>query len=332
MKKLFTLSALTLSLVGGIQAQNRGITRSERTMQIPTVLAPSGPSSTSVNAIVYDTLRPGSYDLACFTATYYNYNNHGGYLLGTNQYNDLEKAERFVHAGNFTVKSVFIAFSLYTNASTPNINAVAYQVNGTEVDTSTRVLSDPVPLSSIDTSGNYTQFTFTTTAGFTDAVIVGYTIPDGSSGDTINGWTTPAHLYPADRAACTSGDSLNPTAYERESDGTYNSFYQVYGTSGDLLIIPVIQFDDAVATLPLMAAETRVYPVPASKSLSVFMPANLKGQANWTLTGMDGKVAQQGSHSGSDMFFVPRAELSGVYMLRINTLAGPITKRVVFAN
>lgn len=338
MKRLLTLAAAVLALSTAASAQNRVVAGSRSFARA--AMRPALPSTASVSALVSDTLQPDTFGQPCGDSikVYYSTDTAGinGYINGTNGYADLEKGQAYIRQGNASVTGAIAYVPFATSATNPDLHAAVYSFDNSSgfPDEATRVESDPVPLTTIpQVSGQtfragFITFEFPNPVAVADSFVVMVTVPDGTTaGDTVTIAST--------RIGCASDKALS---YERWEDGTLNDIRTTYSdpSTGDIVnfdffVWPIIQFDDnTTATLATLSNATRVAPVPAQQSLAVLLPANVKG-AQWEMIATDGKVARKGSFAGFHTT-IDRANLNGVYTLRLQTTAGPIVKRVIFAN
>jgi hypothetical protein len=324
MKSFFTFALLVFSCLVA-QAQNSAIFSQAKVKGPIIPLAPTMPFAKGA-AILDDTLQRGTINGcgADSLLTYYIFNNGSGILTGPNTQGNKEVGQKFRHAGRFHILGVAVA-TVIKNKNNPDIFVNAYRAANsragliTYVDTSTRVPSDPTPLSTLRTS-SYNLFNFSDTTSFTDSVVLAVTIPSGVSGDTITVYSTTN--------GCT--DKHNNSYVLTKGKKGLLTMAASLGFIGDLGIAVIIEFDNTpAATLVNLSKATSVMPIPANKELLVTLPGNVRGNNSWVLTSMDGKLARTGT-SGSLAFSIQRGELQGVYSLRINTFAGPIIKRVVF--
>lgn len=338
MKRLLTLAAAVLAFSTTASAQSRVVAGSRSFTRA--IMRTTPPSIASVSALVSDTLYPGTYSQPCGDSikVYYSTDTAGinGYINGTNGYGDLEKGQAYIRQGSASVTGAIAYVPFATSATNPDLHAAVYSFDNSTgfPDESSRVESDPEPLTSIPRVSGQTfragfiTFEFPNTVSVADSFVVMVTVPDGTTaGDTVTIAST--------RIGCASDKALS---YERWEDGTLNDIRTTYSdpSTGDIVnfdffVWPIIQFDDnTTATLATLTNATRVAPVPTEKLLAVLLPTNVKG-AQWEMIAADGKVARTGSFSGFQTT-IDRGNLNGVYTLRMLTTAGPIVKRVIFAN
>jgi hypothetical protein len=329
MKKLFTLVALVLIGSASANAQSLNLTPTNH-FASKSLTAGRALSPASVTAIVRDTLFPPAFDRQCGdTITYYTIG-ASGIATGTNSVNLTELGTKVKRAGAFTVQQAFAFFFEAASVTNPDIFARAYQMNRfNAVDTGavSRSESDPSPLSSIRTRV-YSNFLFSTPKTYNDSALITIQIPSGASGDTIALATT--------RVGCQSSGRTDTVGYVTSFVKFNNVFRQlrkvIRGFTVDIAIVGVIEYDDAPVSVRDLTGETFVYPVPATSELNVVLPGNLKGSTEWSIVGMDGKVARTGKHSGSHMLVLSGEGLQGVYALRLSSKYGTINKRVIFSN
>ena len=150
-----------------------------------------------------------------------------GYLLGTNIYGDLAKAEKYtVSSANYQIKA--IQAYLYVKGTT---DAVTFNVwNDNSGTPGTVVASQTVTLGSLamgyNTINLSTPYTFTTNPA---TFYVGFNIPSGATGDTI---------------AVASNDGTNGIAnagFEQWSDNSWNAYSSAtdYGANLDNFLFPI---------------------------------------------------------------------------------------------
>jgi hypothetical protein len=324
MKSLFTAALLVVACASAEAQSSASFTQATLAGRVRPF---AGPSTIAKGAaIVDDTLQRGTIN-SCgqdSLLTYYNFVDGSGVLTGPNTRGNKEFGQKFRHKGSFHILGIGVA-TFNTNKTNPDIYANAYRAATTKaglvtfVDTSTRVQSDPTPLSSFQTN-SYNLINFSDTTSFKDSVIVAITVPSGVAGDTLTLFST--------KNGCT--DKHNDSYLLAKGKKGLLTMQSLVGFAGDLGILAIIEFDNApLATLLNLSSATTVRPIPAQKELMVVLPGNVRGNNSWVLTGMDGKEARTGT-SSSLVFGIERGELQGVYSLRIHTSAGPITKRVVF--
>lgn len=111
---------------------------------------------------------------------------NGGYLNGTNGYGDVEKAQAFVSSQMYGVTSALVLFGAKENVIGGNLYAYVYSFDTATGGPGTLLgTSSPVTLSAVDTSLNFTTFSFPTPvlAGTNGAFFISILVETG--GDTV---------------------------------------------------------------------------------------------------------------------------------------------------
>lgn len=133
-------------------------------------------------AVAIDTLVP--YPAGCDSALYLTGSTNGGYVMGTNGYGDLEKAQLFPTTGSGTVTDIMVFFGAKEIVGTPdNITAKIYSGTGAGGPTTLLGTSDPVSVTNVDTSGAFTVFTFNTPVSYSGDFFA--SIEVGTGNDTV---------------------------------------------------------------------------------------------------------------------------------------------------
>jgi len=239
MKKVVLTVAGVVALSGLMTAQDRVVNSTGINENLKFDLLNTSnfkPSSTC-----YDTLMNFS---PTATLTVYRAGTHG-YVAGTNDYNDLEKAE-------------FFAANTYTNISNPVVNAVIVifyrSISGTKGTMGNP--NTPVNLIIYDGDGvngpSTSAGSFTATIGSIVAAASStssaiYYIYSGSPisipNPTVGFFASvqiPDGTVAGDTAVIFSASVTNNTAWEKWDDGTWHSFVAAWNVKMSLAIIPVI--------------------------------------------------------------------------------------------
>jgi hypothetical protein len=224
MKKIYILAVLVTFVSFGFAQKHVGKPISTKSISIN---SESRSTTDTLYAVPWQTVN------ACDSFFIYGVSG-GGYVTGTNNYGDLEKAQKFSLTGltnPIQVTNILAPFWTNTPTSTANIVMKIYSVNTTTKGPQTLLgTSNAVTISQIVTGG-MTNFTFTTPVTVTTSFFASFVVP---SADT-------AVVYES-KQGCWSNDSL---AFELWSPapGTWHSMYASWGTTGfqmDLAIFPVI--------------------------------------------------------------------------------------------
>ncbi len=261
-------------------------------------------------------------------------NCRAGYLSGNNQFGDKEKLMKFYWPYSGTIRRALMATGAKTQTNaTANTYAVAYNVmpDGSP-DSSSRTLSSAIRMVSVVDNG-YTTYTFSNAPFFADSFFVGIVLPT-TPGDTIAVYSSPLGTPPC------AGPGTN-RAWERQADGSFvaMSSPSAWGVApwfwnAELLIAAEVRYDDVIATKDLLGKLVSVRPVPAENNVMVSLPSNIAGSTTWQILTSDGRVVNSSTAANSSAFVqIERGNLpAGVYTLRLNTVGGPVNKRIVFSN
>jgi len=195
------------------------------------------------------------------------------------------------------------------------------------VDTNSRKLSDPSPLSTL-TNRNLNTFTFSDTTTFQDSVIITIQVPagNGTSGDNLVLYVTDTVCYG------TVPGRVDAYTLQRGQRGLRRINERIQRFTIDIPITAIIEYDNTPVSIKTLESVTSVHPIPATNEIFIGLPGNLNGQTNWEILSMTGQVIRSGKHAGEHTFIINSEGLQGVYTLRLSSYAGPITKRVVFQN
>jgi hypothetical protein len=334
MKKLYSLALVLLVSVCAAQAQQAMDEVNGNQISLPASTLPQP------WALVNDTLEPKFRAIAdpfCDTISIYcSVNTHCryGYRTGNNQFNDREKLTKYYYPQSGTVQAAFFRCGgkKMANGTSPTY-AVVYGVGSDGLpDTNDRNLSTSVPFSRVTNGTAYTAYTFANAAIFADSFYVGMVLPT-TVGDSIGIYQSRLGLtrHPA---ACAANSGSR--SYERLADGSFVSMKTTKWNNMDaeMMMTIIVRYDNGVATKDLLTRLVKVAPVPSEGYIDVTLPANIKGATTWQILSADGKVVSQSIGKDEAAFFqVNRGTLqAGVYTLRLNTIGGPVNKRIIFAD
>ncbi|MFN3951551.1 MAG: T9SS type A sorting domain-containing protein [Thermaurantimonas sp.] len=113
---------------------------------------------------------------------------NGGFVAGTNGYGDLEKAQRIATNTIGKIHSVLVAFGGKTIVGTADeYNTIIYNVNATNGAPSATSIgtSASVSSSNIDTTGQFTKFSFATPVDYSGPFFASVVVGGGTRNDTI---------------------------------------------------------------------------------------------------------------------------------------------------
>ncbi len=179
-----------------------------------------------------DTMIPGSLSAAgCDTP--FLYTSASGFVCGTNEYGDYEKAQLYDFTGNGNIVAVLVAFAAKIDIDGGNVIGTAYTSNAGVPDVSLGT-TPAVTVSNCDTSGLLTVFMFTSPVAVSDNFFVGFDVQAlYATGDSIGAYIT--------KDGCFSGTQR---AYEQWSDGTWYPFNdgtnQTWQLDADMFVFPVV--------------------------------------------------------------------------------------------
>lgn len=179
---------------------------------------------------VNDTIAPGLTSTCSGAGPYLIGSSNGGYVSGTNGYGDLEKAQALYDAGRGNVYSVMALFGGKTagdgNGSfMANLYAVTPTGPGYWMGT-----SQPVPFSSIDTTGSFTMFNFATPVPYAWNFFASVVVDKAGNSDSVG-------IYHTD-FDCGGG-----TAWELWSDNSWVAMSDANGWGLDVVFYIFAEVD-----------------------------------------------------------------------------------------
>lgn len=177
-------------------------------------------SNTTCQTVVIGTVPASSCDtIGNITGNPILYNAGIGYVAGHNNFQDSAKAERFTNNQNIAIGRALYWFG-HKESNTPNTSKVVatiWDANGTNGTPGTILASQNLTYANIDTAGtNLTGVTFNPPIPVNGDFYIGIQL-ENNAGDTVglitnfNGQTSP------------------PTAWEKDSSGTWNRYDQTWG-------------------------------------------------------------------------------------------------------
>ena len=238
----------------------------------------------------------------CDTLFIYTFSGNGGYVCGTNSYNDLEKAQKFNLNGTTTVIEVDACLYTTTPSSAANTYIKVYSINPTTKGPQTLLgTSNPVAINAFAANGSATKFTFASPVSVTDGFFVSFVIP---TSDT-------AAVYQSNDG-CWSGDSL---AFEKwKSDNSWHSIYSSWSKfETDLAIFPIVPIDASISEnnfingIQLSACSPN--PVSTMANIQYQLQKSAKN-VKLEIFDITGKLI---------VAYVQGAKLAGKYTMNINT-------------
>jgi hypothetical protein len=223
-------------------------------------VTPMNPINFSNAKTPTDTLMPTSFSTG--SPTLYG-TVEGGYVVGTNGYGDLAKAQLFYVDEPYSIEGCLVWVGVKDIIGTPNTTKfVVYSANGTGTATTgtvntapgTELASVTVSMSDLDTSLSLAGahvFTLTTPVYVTDMYYVGMDFTN-TYDDTLGIVST------------TDGDALGTElAWEKFSNGTWYSMLKSWPLDFDLAFFPIVDMTQSIQTSPINGVICNMYPNPA---------------------------------------------------------------------
>lgn len=305
MKKFYTL--LSATLVAGSLFAQRSVS-DVRTFEYTPALNPSATEAVS------DTVSPV---ITCGSITPSLYTDpDGGYITGTNSFGDTEKATLYNASSSVKVTDALVYFAAKESVNGGSLVAYVYQfdTNATTISAgmgSPVATSDPVSVGSIDTTGNYTAFHFSTPATVNGVYAVSIQVDNGS--DTVGILST--------QVGC--GGNL---ALEKWDDGTWVQIADPnnsWGADIAMYIFSVTNDNISVNENTFAAGTLRAFPNPATDKVNISY--DLVDNFDVTIRVMDiqGRVVAEMNQSqiaGEQSVELNTAELSnGTYFYSVQS-------------
>jgi hypothetical protein len=229
-------------------------------------ITPMNSINLSADKTPTDTLIPTSFLTG--SPTLYGSSN-GGYVVGTNGYGDLAKAQLFYVDIPYSIEGCLVWVGAKEIIGTPNTTKfVVYQANGNGTATSgavnyapgTELASVTVSMTDLDTSLSLSGahvFTLTTPVSVTDMYYVGMDFTN-TYDDTLGIVST------------TDGDALNTElSWEKWEDGTWYSILAVWPLDIDLGFFPIVNMSQDIQTSAINGVICNIFPNPAFGSTSI---------------------------------------------------------------
>jgi len=223
-------------------------------------VTPMNPINFSNAKTPTDTLMPTSFSTG--SPTLYS-TVEGGYVVGTNGYGDLAKAQLFYVDEPYSIEGCLVWVGAKDIVGTPNTTKfVVYSANGTGTATTgtvntapgTELASVTISMSDLDTSLSLSGahvFTLTTPVAVTDMYYVGMDFTN-TYDDTLGIVST------------TDGDALGTElSWEKWDDGTWYSMLQAWPLDFDLGFFPIVDMSQSIQTSPINGVICNMYPNPA---------------------------------------------------------------------
>ena len=254
-----------------------------------------------------DTLTP--YPQGCDSTLLLTRASGGGFVIGTNSYGDLEKAQFFpsATAGSVTEILVFIG-SLEIVGSADAVSAKIYGGNVSSGPTNLLGTSDPVVLSNVDTT-SLTSFSFSNPVNFSSPFFASVEVSTGD--DTLGIVHTDT--------------SCLANAWEMWSDNSWNNIDDAWGDFDVSLLMYAVVDDQSVGTNEnlISGKALDIYPNPAEQEISLRFEKDLSEDAEVHIKSTDGKLIQGRElnlPAGKSEYKLAVAKLyPGVYLLEVKS-------------
>lgn len=315
------LSLLALLIVSPLMAQQRQAVDGP---QVP--LRFNHPQSSQIR-VTNDTIFPTAFGLPCAsTVTFYTITGQWGYLLGTNAFGDLEKAQRMDYSTNadVTVLEIWSYFPVATAVGDGTVQFNLYETTATSTPGTKLGETTPIRVSGLTVSDSALEVNIFPVVG--NVVISGdssfYASLDISAlyatGDTVSLYCAPEDC----------GDSTS--TYERWSDQNWYSFNDTNGWDlvTDILLDAVISFDETAASIDDYIRQGGLkihppYPNPAQELITLPYSLDRSAEVSLTLYDSQGRRLQQrqiGTMApGEHEFSLHTAELpAGYYVYQLD--------------
>lgn len=237
---------------------------------------------------VLDTVYGSAFSETCGSTVTVSNSSGWGFISGTNDYIDLEKAQRItLGPGTFTVQEVWAFFAYASQVNNGNLRAKIYSATPGGSPAALLGVSEDIQVSDIDTSGiSPTVFTFSTLPTVTgNEIFVSIDISDlYATQDTVGLWMSPD--------GC--GDGTD--AYELWEDGT--SWYSFddpssWGVETNLLIGVVVEDGSVSTQSPLEMNGLQLFPAtpnPATDDIRIGYYLNDASKVQIQVYAQDGRV------------------------------------------
>lgn len=325
MKKIYLL-AVAFSLGLSTQAQQK--IAGKTIVKVAPDLAHhfSATGAENVNDTLSPTLLAG-----CSVGPQLLASSNGGFVAGTNGYGDLEKAQRIATNTLGKIHSVLVAFGAKKIVGTAdNFNAIIYNVNaangspsGTGVATSANVSAD-----NIDTSGQFTKFTFATPVNYSGPFFVSVEVGGGNKNDTVGIFHT-------------GGNCGGGSAWEKWDTGQWFAFNDpnAWGAQVDVVLYILAEVEKTGNIgldndFLLTRNSAKVFPNPASDIVTVSYSLAQNSKAQFSIHDLTGKTVHSEElvavYQGANAKNIRIGHLpAGVYTYTLRTATESVSGKLV---
>jgi hypothetical protein len=249
-----------------------------------------------------DTLRPKSlFPVSqggdeCATTVYLSPG--GGYVTGTNWYNDIGCYQEYDLSQNFPkpidntapsqITGMLVWFRYDSLGFFPgNVRGVAYSINDTTGAPDQLLDTSIIPASQVDTGSNvtFTYFNFPDTPTFFGKIAVGVEFIDAGTANV-------------GIASTVSGCSqLEGYSWSRWHDSSYHTFADPYNANldVDLYILPIVShpYAASINNTSLLNGDLQIYPNPAENKTSLVYSLTKGGKVSVEISDALGRIVKQ---------------------------------------
>ncbi len=212
---------------------------------------------------------------------------NGGFVAGTNGYNDQEKAQRIATNTVGKIHSVLVAFGGKKIVGTADdYNVFIYNVNpangapaGNSIATSANVSSN-----NIDTSGQFTKFSFATPVNYSGPFFASVVVSGGTRNDTIGIFHT-------------GGNCGGGSAWEKWDTGQWYALNdpQSWGANTDVVFYIFVEVEKTGNIgidneFLLTRNSVKVFPNPANDVLTVSYSLSKNTKAQFAIYDLTGRT------------------------------------------
>lgn len=281
MKKIYTLGlALCIAFTAFGQQRKTGKTTYKNHQNLTQHF--NSTSAEAVNDTLSANVLPG-----CNLGPSLLQSSNGGFVAGTNGYGDVEKAQRIQTNTLGTIHSVLVAFGAKKVVGTAdNINAIIYNINATNGSPSGTgvATSAAVSVANIDTSGQFTRFSFANPVNYSGDFFASIVVSGGTINDTVG-------------ILHTGGNCGGGSAWERWDTGQWYAFNDPnsWGPNTDIVLYIFVEVEKS-GNIGLDNAflldrnSVKVFPNPAHDLITVSYKLAQGTKALFTIHDLTGRT------------------------------------------
>ncbi len=297
MKKFYTVAAALL--IAGT-AYGQRATSETRTFE-------NAPSLTQYNAeSVVDTIAP---TVVCASPSpSLTGSANGGYVAGTNGYGDLEKGVIFeAPSSGYDITDALVVFGAKEQVTNGSLVAYVYPLDTATGSVGAAIAtSDPVSVSSIDTSLAFTEFNFSSPAYAAGFYILSVEVDNG--GDTVG------ILHTQDGCGAS-------TAVEKWSDGSWAALANAWPLDIQFYMFARVDANVSTEENIISATTVKAFPNPANDKVNLVYDLNSNADVTIRIMDIQGRVVKQINENqsvGAQLMEVNTSDLSaGTYFYSV---------------